>query len=191
MTRFVLTLQNNNHKIFRRFYWFVLFVHFFIATMVWKNSPIAWVQTMAAVTLVLLFLILLRSFSGKGKKESPVLYGTSAGILLLFWIFLQAWFPCILLLFIIALVRYIQQQQDIAIFTPAGIEIHTVLLKNKYEWKDCSNVILKDHLLSIDFTSNRLLQLPIDPVSFSTNQQQCNQFCTDNLTFQEQSSNSR
>jgi hypothetical protein len=47
-------------------------------------------------------------------------------------------------------------------FEEDGFTLKKLFNKKKYSWDNCSNIIVKDGLLTIDFKNNHLLQLPID-----------------------------
>lgn len=53
-------------------------------------------------------------------------------------------------------------------FTSSNIEKRIFPFK-KYSWDDVSNVILKDHLITIDFKNNKLLQAEIQNISIDEN----------------------
>ncbi|MEP7258674.1 MAG: hypothetical protein ABI687_09800, partial [Flavitalea sp.] len=51
------------------------------------------------------------------------------------------------------------------------------LLRKKYSWSEIDNVILKDGLLTIDFTNNRLIQKEIESGENEASEEEFNQWC--------------
>jgi hypothetical protein len=59
--------------------------------------------------------------------------------------------------------------------------IFNTLFKKKYNWSDVNNVILKDGLLTLDFTNNRIFQKEIDEGESEASEEEFNAWCTDQL----------
>lgn len=62
-----------------------------------------------------------------------------------------------------------------------GIRIKKSFSNKIYNWQNFSNVVLKDNLLTIDFTNNKMLQLELDN-SVTVNEQQFNDYCAQKIT---------
>jgi hypothetical protein len=94
-------------------------------------------------------------------KKNKVYYSRALLISALVWMKMPylPWlaFPLIIL----ALLEY-QAKYAIEIgFSDQHILINS-LIKKKYHWADFNNIVLKDGLLTLDFTNNRVLQREID-----------------------------
>ena len=61
-------------------------------------------------------------------------------------------------------------------FTDTEIAINT-LIRRRYKWADFNNVILKDDLLTLDFTSNRLLQRETIDEEGDAEEDEFNDYC--------------
>lgn len=60
--------------------------------------------------------------------------------------------------------------------------VFNTLFKRKYRWKDLTNVVLKDGVLTLDFASNRLLQREIeDDDDSEADEEEFNEFCRQQL----------
>ncbi|MDB5230260.1 MAG: hypothetical protein JWN76_1065 [Chitinophagaceae bacterium] len=135
---------------------------------------------------ILLFLsVLVFTYSAFNYKEARIFFSIVTGATLLVWLYYAfkpldkdeivfyrlaliiasiGWFHSThgnvwiggLLLVVAFLEKQVKFPQEIG-FTQEGITFNTFPKKN-YEWTEISNVILKDELLTIDFSNNKLLQ---------------------------------
>ncbi len=65
-------------------------------------------------------------------------------------------------------------------FTDTEIAINT-LIRRRYKWADFNNVVLKDDLLTLDFTSNRLLQRETIDEEGDAEEDEFNDYCRKQL----------
>ena len=65
-------------------------------------------------------------------------------------------------------------------FTNTEIAINT-LIRRKYKWSDFNNIILKDDLLTLDFTNNRLLQRETIDEEGDAEEDEFNVYCREQL----------
>lgn len=66
------------------------------------------------------------------------------------------------------------------IFTNDGI-VYPSFPKKTFLWKDVSNVVLKDGILTIDLKNNKLIQSAISKESADINEREFNLFCKEQL----------
>jgi len=62
-------------------------------------------------------------------------------------------------------------------FTNKGIRIKKLLTSPSYQWNEFSNIVFKDNLLTLDFKSNRLLQVSVDDCNSTVDELIFNEFC--------------
>lgn len=65
-------------------------------------------------------------------------------------------------------------------FTDTEIAINT-LIRRRHKWADFNNVVLKDDLLTLDFTSNRLLQRETIDEEGDAEEDEFNDYCREQL----------
>ena len=70
-----------------------------------------------------------------------------------------SWLPSMLVL-LMALLGYLIRRKQYIEFSDSGVKVHMVWVK-KYEWKEFNAVMLKDGMLTLDFTNNKLFQQAI------------------------------
>jgi hypothetical protein len=76
--------------------------------------------------------------------------------------------------------------QAIVTISDNGVTIKKLLINRLHQWTEFSNVIVKDNLLSLDFKSNKLIQLVIEesqpPVDEKAFYEFCNRFIKNNFS---------
>ena len=67
-------------------------------------------------------------------------------------------------------------------FDSKQVVLNGYFKKNTYSWESFSNVMIKDQLLTLDFKSNRLLQLMVEEEEKGIPETEFNLFCKSNLS---------
>ena len=80
------------------------------------------------------------------------------------------------ILFAPGLILKLIYKQPTITFSVDTIVIKKTLLTTEYGWHQCSHVVLKDDLLTLDFSNNKMLQLYIDNVKNDIDEIAFNQF---------------
>ena len=92
------------------------------------------------------------------------------------------YFQWLVFLFIILALLEYQAKYSIEIgFSDNEIVINS-LFKKRYSWKDFSNIVLRDGLLTLDFTNNRILQREVeDDEDDDADEDEFNDYCNKQL----------
>jgi hypothetical protein len=181
MNQFTLTLKDNTQKAFNSFFWFLFFLHLAIISVIIINAAVIYHSNVARVTAFLLGLFFLIFIFFKHKIKLITFQSIIFLVLIGFWIAQLAWFPAIALILLIIFARFVLKQKSTAIFSGQNILIVKSLFKKVHSWAEVENVVLKDHLLSIDFKNNHLIQVEITTESYEVNEVAFNQFCLQQL----------
>lgn len=75
--------------------------------------------------------------------------------------------------------KQVKFPQELA-FDEQGVTINSLPRKN-YAWAQIQNVVLKDGILTLDLTNNKLIQKPIESHSSAREEQEFNEFCQGKL----------
>jgi hypothetical protein len=114
-------------------------------------------------------------------KKKKVYYSRSLLIAALVWMKMP-YFNWLVFVFII--LAFLEYQAKYALeigFSDNEIIINT-LFKKKYKWKQFSNIVLKDDLLTLDFTNNRLFQRQVeDDEDYEADEDEFNEYCSKQL----------
>ena len=177
MQQFTFILKDNTQKAFNSFYWFLYFLHVIaIAAMLFKE-PGAYHRITGWIFLLLLSLFMFLYPYFKGKINLITYQSIVSLIMIGFWIALLAWIPAIVLIITVVFANFVLIRKSKAIFSNKNIIIVKSLFTKVYTWVEVENVVLKDHLLSVDFKNNHLIQIEITPESFNIDEATFNQFC--------------
>ena len=94
-------------------------------------------------------------------EHKKVYYSRALLIAALVWMKMPYWEAASLFLIILAILEY-QAKYSVEIgFSDNQIVINT-LFKKRYAWSDFESILIKDGLLTLDFTSNRILQWELE-----------------------------
>lgn len=124
---------------------------------------------------------LVFSFLNRNEKESIVTFKWALYASAFLWLLYPLHIMGISIFFIIAalLERQIKFPQEIG-FSNDGITFNTFPFKN-YAWQQVSNVMLKDDLLTLDFTNNKILQKETETEVSLETEREFNEFCKAHL----------
>jgi hypothetical protein len=114
-------------------------------------------------------------------RKKKVYYSRALLIAALVWMKMP-YFQWLSFMFIILALLEYQAKHAIEIgFSEKEILINS-LFKRRYQWSQFNNIILRDGLLTLDFTSNRVLQREIeDEEESEADEDEFNQYCRQQL----------
>ena len=143
-----------------------------IASIVYRSDEYYYLNVLAS--LLLFFLaIFIKMVLIKFRVSKMVLLSVSAIILL---IATHSVAFAVILLIYGWLVKFLMRKPAIE-FNNNGITIKKLFASSAYQWNEFSNIILKDHLLTLDFKNNRLIQVNVDDPKFIVDEIAFNEFC--------------
>ncbi len=114
-----------------------------------------------------------------GYLKIPVIVMLIIAIVLLCLVTQSLYFAIVLVLHW-ALEKFIAKEPKYEIDLN-GVKITKLLNEKLYTWADIQNLVLKDGLLTIDFTNNHILQTPITSKDKQIDERAFNQFCLQQL----------
>lgn len=120
---------------------------------------------------------LVQSFRGR-----KVYYSRALLIAALVWMKMPYWQWLAFIFIILALLEY-QAKYSVEIgFSDDQVVINS-FFKRKYRWAQFSNVVLKDGIITLDFTNNRILQREIedDEDEDDADEEEFNEYCRQRL----------
>lgn len=113
----------------------------------------------------------------QSSKKNKVYYSRALLIAALVWMKMPYLQWLVFLFIILALLEY-QAKYPLEIgFADKEIRINN-LFKRKYNWSQFNNIVLKDGLLTMDFTNNRILQQEVeDEEEDEADEEEFNEYC--------------
>ncbi|HEY1202944.1 MAG TPA: hypothetical protein VGE79_18295 [Niastella sp.] len=140
-----------------------------------KSVSLAYLIGVIAIPVIVIWNL------AQQAKKRKVYYSRALLIAALVWMKMPYFQWLVFLFIILALLEY-QAKYSIEIgFTDNEIVINS-LFKKRYAWKDFSNIVLRDGLLTLDFTNNRILQREVeDDEDDDADEDEFNDYCRKQL----------
>jgi hypothetical protein len=147
-----------------------------IVVLLYANDINYTIKIAAAVTL-LLGSYFVQIIAKKLKISRFAVLLIAAGVL---WIGTHSFIFTGILCCYGALLNFLQKKPEV-IIDEDKIVLKKIFKDDVFEWVAFTNVILKDGLLTLDFTDNKLLQLNIDDHETAVHENLFNSFCSERL----------
>ena len=180
MEHFEITLKNEKIKLYNRLSWLIICISvliFLCLSLFSKDKNI--VSGGIATIIMLSCFFSLKYYLYKTKKKWQIGTDTFFFLLMIGWISTQQyWLSIIPAVFFI--LSGITVRKFIAVFSEEKITYPSFPLKTIY-WKELTNAILKDGLLTINFKNDKFIQQFIDDTKTVVNEQEFNDFCRQQL----------
>ena len=183
MEKFELVLKNEKRGLYKRITLFILILNFifFIYGAIATNQQAErkWFIFGAVVILLSIFISWYRNTQYSPLTTHHSLYSAIYAAVIFSWILLKNYW--LALAHLILLLLYLSANRNKIIRFMAAHIFLPGRPGKKIEWKDVTNVVLKDGMLSLDFKNNRLMQAPILENWTREEEQAFNAFCYDQI----------
>ena len=126
------------------------------------------------IGFVILVNVIIQLMPGMNKDHQQYLYAVAYAAIAIAWIKWEIYWMAILV--IIAYILYILSRRPLTVSVTEEHIHYPSFPSRTIEWKDLSQVIMKDGLLTIDFRNNKMIQQMTENVS-SKEEQEFNEFC--------------
>lgn len=176
--QYVVTLKNQNNRYIDILG--LLLSIFSVVCFTWEliRSNNVSVAYLIGSVAVLGFVIWNLTQSAKKRK---VYYSRALLIAALVWMKMPYFQWLVFVFIILALLEY-QAKYAIEIGFSDNEIVFNSLFKKRYHWKQFSNIVLKDGLLTLDFINNRILQREIeDDDDSEADEDEFNEYCRSQL----------
>lgn len=179
---YVVTLKNNSRRYIDNFSLLLLVISlllFFREQYLSPNIKIPYLFGGIAIASIIGW-----NFYTKKKQGKIVYYSSALFIAAIGWVTM----PYLNWLFLpFALLGLFERQAKMPLevgFSDAEIVINT-LIRRRHKWTDFNNIVLKDDLLTLDFTNNRLLQRETIDEEGDAEEDEFNEYCRQQLSKRE------
>ena len=177
---FIILLKNKKLSSYNRLDQFILLLHFlyFIIYLIKTFADLNYIALVAGIVIAGTGLV-LNTISITGSKKILIPFSALFFLLAMVWAALFSYWLCAALI-VMSFLDYVVRKKQGVFFHPGMIEILS-FPKKVYQWKDLSNVILKDNILTLDFMNDHLLQQEISEESQAIDEKEFNDFCKQQL----------
>jgi hypothetical protein len=180
--QFSFTLKDNNLKGYNQFTWFLFFLHIIVAAIFVLNTNDDKVRISiyvllgfyALVSIVYLFYRTQRRALETFSLIMALMYGN-------FWLKHVGTIALIIFVIIYMLVTVVKGKRTTVLFSEEDIQLTRVFKTVVFPWAEMDNVILKDNLLTIDFKTNKIIQVEIAEGGKTIDEAAFNRFCKEQL----------
>ena len=177
MKQFDLVLKNEKERSYIRFSWLIIIGNLALFVYLSALSGFTNIGPLFYVLLAIIAIVVIRySNEQKGKLRFYILFL----IIILGWVNTRTyWWVGILILIFMILDGIARRELIVKVF--ADKIIYPSWPYREIKWKELSNVILKDRILTIDFKSDKLIQQLIDEKNTQIDEKEFNDFCKQQL----------
>ena len=180
--KYSFTLKDNNLKAYYLFTWFLFFLHVVAAALFALNTNDGRVKLDLYISLGFYAVISIAYYFFKNRNKAletfsfilALLYGN-------FWLKQVGFLAVIIFAIVYLLVTAVKGKSTTVVFTDTGIQLTRVFKTIVFPWKEMQNVILKDNILTIDFKTNKIIQVEIIETAKAVDEYEFNLFCTAQL----------
>jgi len=174
---FVVTLRHQDYRLYNIITVLLCIMTVAAFTAAMLHTPFTnfnWINVFLAVFILISLVIL---WLRKNKKDTIATFKWSLFAAAFLWLLYPLHIPAIAIFYIIAalLERQIKFPQEIG-FSKDAVTFNTFPFKN-YSWQQFKNVMLKDNLLTLDFSNNKILQKETESDVSAETEKEFNEFC--------------
>ena len=176
------TLKDNNQKAYKQFTWFLFFLHIIAAAVFVLNATDNKVKI--SIYVLLGFYALLSGvyfFYRTHKKALETFSLTMALLYANFWYQHVGIVAMLIFAIIYIVVAVVKGKRTSVVFSHEGIQLTRVFKTILFPWTALTNVVLKDDILTIDFKTNKIIQVEIVETAMTVDEAEFNRFCTGQL----------
>jgi hypothetical protein len=175
-------LKDNNQKAYQRFTWFLFFLHIIPAVLFAMNTDEYKVQLNLYILLV--FYAALGIVYLIYRKHNKTLETISLILALLyanFWYNNAGIVAALVFAVIFLIMTLVKGKSTTILFSDEGVHLTRVFKTAIFPWTEMDNVILKDNLLTIDFKTNKIIQVEIVENNRMVDETEFNLFCKEQM----------
>ena len=181
--QFSFTLKDNNLKGYKQFTWFLFFLHIIIASVFVLNTTDNKVRISIYVLLGFYALLSIVYFFYRTHRKALETFSLIMALLYANFWFQHVGIIAVLIFAVVYLVvMIVKGKRTTVVFSDEEIQLTRVFKTVVFPWAAMENVILKDNLLTIDFKTNKIIQVEIIESARALDEDVFNRFCKEQLS---------
>lgn len=180
--KYSFTLKDNNQKAYKLFTWFLFFLHIAAAMFALSTDDY---KVKLSIYIMLGFYALISTVYYFYRKHPKALETFS---LIMALMYAHFWFQQVGILAAIAFaivfitVTVVKGKTTTVLITDEGVQLTRVFKTVIFPWKEMDNVMLKDNLVTIDFKTNKIIQVEIVENNRMVDETEFNLFCKEHIS---------
>jgi cellulose synthase/poly-beta-1,6-N-acetylglucosamine synthase-like glycosyltransferase len=181
--QFSFTLKDNNLKGYNQFTWFLFFLHIIVASVFALNTNDSKTSVSIYVLLGFYALLSIVYFFYRTHKKAFETFSLILALLYAnFWFQHVGIIAALIFIAVYLVVTIVKGKRTTVLFSDEEIQLTRVFKTVVFPWSEMENVILKDNLLTIDFKTNKIIQVEIVESARAVDEAEFNRFCTEQLS---------
>ena len=182
MTTYNFKLKDNKEKPYRQFVWFLFSLHLVAAGIFALNASENVVKLSLSILMGFYVIIAAVYYLVRTRKNA-----LETASLILALLYANFWFSHVgiiaLLIFaaIFLFVTAVQGKKTAIQIAETGVHLTRVFKTVIFPWSEMDNVILKDNLLTIDFKTNKIIQVEVVETAPAIDEVEFNNFCNGHI----------
>jgi hypothetical protein len=179
--KYSFTIKDNNQKAYYGFTWFLFYLHVAAAALTLNSSGDP-VKLRMYILLGFYFAIgMVYYFYRKHSKATGIFSLLLAFFYAHFWLTEVGVIALLIFAAVYIIVTIVKGKSTTVLFSDEGVHLARVFKTIIFPWPTLDNVILKDDLLTIDFKTNKIVQVEIADQNTAIDETAFNQFCIQQL----------
>lgn len=176
------TLKDNNQKAYKQFTWFLFFLHVIAAAVFVLNTNENKVKISIYVLLGFYALLSTVYFFYRTHKIALETFSLTMALLYAnFWFQHVGIAAMLIFALVYIVVAVVKGKRTTVVFSEEGIQLTRVFKTVLFPWTELANAVLKDDVLTVDFKTNKIIQVEIAETAIIVDELAFNQFCTGQL----------
>ncbi len=176
------TLKDNNQKTFRLFVWFLFFLHVAAAGVFALNAEHSGEKISIYILLGFYALISIGYYLLRKRSKAFDTFSLIMALLYAnFWLKHVGFAALLIFVLVYLFVLVVQGKKTTVGFSREGVHLTRIFKTVIISWAQTDNVIIKDNLLTIDLSSNKLMQAEVVENVAIGDEIEFNQFCATQL----------
>lgn len=175
--KYSFVLKDNNQKAYNLFTWFLFFLHIAAAMFALNTDD----NKVKLTVYILLGFYLLLSTAYYFYRQHPKALETFSLVMAL--LYANFWFQQVGILAVLAFaavfitVTVVKGKSTAVLVSAEGVQLTRVFKTVVFPWTEMENVMLKDNVITIDFKTNRIIQVEVVESNRMVDEIEFNLFC--------------
>ncbi len=172
MKQYEFILKNEKKKSYQTITWMIIICNVALLIVLTLKGMFSRGEVLATIIMVALVIGITLYAKGKyGKTETSIIFI----ILMTTWITTGYWWVAVIN-FIFEIFQMIALRALI-VKIKSEIILYPSFPQQQIQWKELSNLVLKDGLLTIDFKNDKIIQQYVEENSLTVDEKEFNEFC--------------
>jgi hypothetical protein len=179
--KYSFTLKDNNQKAYKLFTWFLFFLHIAAAMFTLNTNDD---KVKLTIYILLGFYAIISIVYYFYRKHNKAIETFSLIMALMygnFWFQQVGVIATIVFAAVYIIVTIVKGKTTTVLFSDEGVHLTRVFKTAVFPWVEMENVILKDNLLTIDFKTNKIIQVEIVENYRMVDETEFNLFCKEQI----------